>query len=89
MEQLFLQPCICSLDWLQTWEEMHRGDPVEAEISFKGCQLSKNILLEIREVLRKSEGSYQARIEGQNDNELVLEYEGTQLLRFSTWTNQS
>jgi len=87
MEQLFLQPCISSLDWLQTWEEMHRSDPVEAEISFKGCQLSKNILMEIREVLRGREGSYQARIEGQNDNELVLEYEGTQLLRFSTWKN--
>ncbi|XP_047163951.1 protein NODULATION SIGNALING PATHWAY 2-like [Vigna umbellata] len=87
MEQLFLQPCISSLDWLQTWEEMHSGDPLEAEISFKGCQLSKNILMEIREVLGGSEGSYQARIEGQNHNELVLEYKGTQLLRFSTWKN--
>jgi len=87
MEQLFLQPCISSLDWLQTWEDMHRGNPVEPQISLKGCQLSKNFLMEIREVLRGSEGSYQARIEGQNDNELVLEYEGTQLLRFSTWKN--
>ena len=53
----------------------------------EGCQLSKNILMEIREVLRESEGSYQAKIEGQHDNELVLEYKGTQLLRFSTWKN--
>ncbi|KAK7373974.1 hypothetical protein VNO80_07397 [Phaseolus coccineus] len=87
MEQLFLQPCISSLDWLQAWEEMHRGDPVGAEISLKGCQLSKNILMEIREVLRGSEGSYETRIEGQNGNELVLEYKGIQLLRFSTWKN--
>ncbi|QCD99814.1 scarecrow-like protein 18 [Vigna unguiculata] len=82
MEQLFLQPCISSLDWLQIWEEMQSD-----EISFKGCQLSKNILMETREVLRGNEGSYQARIEGQNDNELVLEYKGTKLLRFSTWKN--
>ena len=66
---------------------MKRGDHLEAETSLEGCQLSKNILMEIREVLRESEGSYQAKIEGQHDNELVLEYKGTQLLRFSTWKN--
>ncbi|RDX88219.1 Nodulation-signaling pathway 2 protein, partial [Mucuna pruriens] len=87
MEQLFLQPCISSLDWLQTWEEMKRGGHLEAEISLEGCKLTNNILMEIREVLRGSEGSYQARIEGQHDNELVLEWKGTQLLRFSTWKN--
>ncbi|KAG4922171.1 hypothetical protein AAZX31_18G186300 [Glycine max] len=87
MEKLFLQPCISSLDWLQTWEEMKRGGHLEEETSLEGCQLSKNILMEIREVLRGSDGSYQARIEGQHDNELVLEYKGTQLLRFSTWKN--
>ncbi|CAJ1807589.1 unnamed protein product [Sphenostylis stenocarpa] len=89
MEQLFLQPCISSLDWLQTWEEMHKGGHVEANINLNGCQLSRNILMEIRQVLRGSEGLYEAKIEGQNDNELVLEYKGTQLLRFSTWKNFS
>ncbi|TKY65783.1 Nodulation-signaling pathway 2 protein [Spatholobus suberectus] len=87
MEQLFLQPCISSLDWLQTWEEMKRDGHLEAEISLEGCKLSKNILMEVREVLRGCEGSYQARIEGQHDNELVLEWKGTQLLRFLTWKN--
>nr|KYP37369.1 Nodulation-signaling pathway 2 protein [Cajanus cajan] len=85
MEQLFLQPCISSLDWLQTWEEMKRDCHVEAKISLEGCRLGKNVLMEIREVLRGSEGSYQTRIEEEYDNELVLEYKGTQLLRFSTW----
>ncbi|KAK7395075.1 hypothetical protein VNO78_15617 [Psophocarpus tetragonolobus] len=87
MEQLFLQPCISSLDWLQTWEEMKRGGHLETEISLEGCQLRKNILMEIREVLSGSEGSYLAKIEGQNDNELVLEYKGTHLFRLSTWKN--
>ncbi|KAK7339932.1 hypothetical protein VNO77_20619 [Canavalia gladiata] len=85
MEQLFLQPSISSLDWLQTWEEMKRDCHLEAEISLEGCTLSKNILMEVKEVLRGSEGSYLARIEGQNGNELVLEWKGTELLRFSTW----
>ncbi|XP_027351331.1 nodulation-signaling pathway 2 protein-like [Abrus precatorius] len=87
MEQLFLQPCISFLDWLQTWEEMKRDCHLEAEISLEGCKLSKNILMEVREVLRGSDGSYQAKIEGQNFNELVLEWKGTQLLRFSSWKN--
>lgn len=87
IEQLFLQPCISSLDWLQTWEEIKRGGHVEAEIGLEGCKLSNNILVEVIEVLKGSEGSYQARIEGQHDHELVLEYKGTQLLRFSTWRN--
>nr|KYP35022.1 Nodulation-signaling pathway 2 protein [Cajanus cajan] len=85
MEQLFLQPCISSLDWLQMWEEMKRGCHVEAKISLEGCRLSKNVLMEIREVLKGSEGSYQTRIEEEHDNELILEYNGTQLLRFSAW----
>ncbi|KAK7294739.1 hypothetical protein RJT34_17634 [Clitoria ternatea] len=86
MEQLFLQPCISSLDWLQTWEDMKRGCHVEPEINMEGCRLSKNILMEVREVLRGSEG-YQARIEGENSNQLVLEWKGIQLLRFSSWKN--
>ncbi|KAL2330691.1 hypothetical protein Fmac_018272 [Flemingia macrophylla] len=79
MEQLFLQPCISSLDWLQTWEDVKKDGHAEAETSLEGCRLSKNVLMEIREMLKGSEGSYQARIEGQHDNELVLEYKGTQL----------
>ncbi|XP_061376089.1 protein NODULATION SIGNALING PATHWAY 2-like [Gastrolobium bilobum] len=85
MECLFVAPHISSLAWLQTWEEMKRDCNLHADISMEGCRLSKKILMEVTEVLRGSEGSYQARIEGQNGNELVIEWKGTQLLRFSTW----
>ncbi|KAL5058215.1 hypothetical protein RYX36_029819 [Vicia faba] len=86
-EVLFVAPCISSLDWLQTWEEMKRDGNFEVEFSLEGGRLSKNVLMEVREVLRGSGSSYETRIEGQNENELVLERKGTQLLRFSSWKN--
>ncbi|XP_058739763.1 protein NODULATION SIGNALING PATHWAY 2-like [Vicia villosa] len=86
-EVLFVAPCISSLDWLQTWEEMKRDGNFEVELGLEGGRLSKSVLMEVSEVLRGSERSYEARIEGQNDNELVLEWKGTQLLRFSIWKN--
>ena len=86
-EVLFVAPCISSLDWLQTWEEMKSDGYVKDEISLEGGRLSKNVLLEVREMLRGNDNSYQARIEGENENELVLEWKGTQILRFSIWKN--
>lgn len=86
-EVLFVAPCISSLDWLQTWEEMKSDGNFEVGFSLEGGRLSKNVLMEVGEVLRGSESSYEARIEGQNENELVLEWKGNQLLRFSIWKN--
>jgi hypothetical protein len=84
---LFVAPCISSCDWLQTWEEMKIDGDFQIEISLESGSLSKNVLMEVKEVLRGCESSYQARIEGGNENELVLEWKGTQLLRFSIWKN--
>ncbi|XP_045795358.1 protein NODULATION SIGNALING PATHWAY 2-like [Trifolium pratense] len=86
-EVLFVAPCISSCDWLQTWEEMKSDGDFQAEISLESGCLSKNVLMEVKEVLRGCESSYQARIEGGNENELVVEWKGTQLLRFSIWKN--
>lgn len=86
-EVLFVAPCISSLDWLQTWEEMKSDGYVKDGISIDGGRLSKNVLMEVREMLRGSDSSYQARIEGENENQLVLEWKGSQLLRFSIWKN--
>jgi hypothetical protein len=86
-EVLFVAPCISSCDWLKTWEEMKIDGDFQIEISLESGSLSKNVLMEVKEVLRGCESSYQARIEGGNENELVLEWKGTQLLRFSIWKN--
>jgi hypothetical protein len=86
-EVLFVAPCISSLDWLQTWEEMKSDGHLIGDISLEGGTLSKNVLMEVKELLRGCESSYQAKVEGENGNEIVLEWKGTQLLRFSIWKN--
>jgi hypothetical protein len=86
-EVLFVAPCISSCDWLKTWEEMKSDGDFLTEISLESGSLSKNVLMEVKELLRGCESSYQAKVEGENGNEIVLEWKGTQLLRFSIWKN--
>ena len=88
MECLFVAPNISSLAWLQKWEEIKEESEsyFQADIGLEGLRLSNAILMEVGEMLSGSEqGSYQARIEGQNDNQLTLEWKGTPLVRVSTW----
>lgn len=83
-----MAPYISSLGWLQKWEEIKEELCFQADIGLEGCRLSNAISMEVREMLSGSEeGSYQARIEGHNDNQLILEWKGTQLVRVSTWRN--
>lgn len=82
-----MAPFISSIVRLQKWEEMKEDSHIQAEIDLEDCRLSNAILMEIREMLRGSEGSYQASIEEQNGNGLILEWKGTQLVRVSTWGN--
>ncbi|KAG5042306.1 hypothetical protein AAZX31_03G044900 [Glycine max] len=88
MECLFVAPYISSLAWLQKWEEIKEESEsyFQADIGLEGLRLSNAILMEVGEMLSGSEqGSYQARIEGQNGNQLTLEWKGTPLVRVSTW----
>ncbi|XP_027337249.1 nodulation-signaling pathway 2 protein-like [Abrus precatorius] len=87
IECLFVAPYVSSLAWLQKWEEIREDCHLEAEIGLEGCKLNKTILMEVKEMLSGSDGSYQAKIEGHTDNELVLEWKGTQLVRVSSWRN--
>ncbi|KAI4353777.1 hypothetical protein L6164_002705 [Bauhinia variegata] len=85
MESLFVGPYVSPLAWLQKWEEVRKNSHLQGEIGLEGSRFSKEIVMEIGEMLKGSECSYQARLEGDNDNELVLGWNGTQLLRISTW----
>ncbi|KAF7845284.1 nodulation-signaling pathway 2 protein-like [Senna tora] len=85
IEFLFVRPYVTSVNWMSKWEEIRESFNFESEIGFglEGRRLSKGILMEVREMLRGSEGPYyEARVEGQNGNEMVLEWKGTQLDKF-------
>ncbi|KAI4353417.1 hypothetical protein L6164_002369 [Bauhinia variegata] len=85
MESLFVAPYVSSLAWLQKWEKVRENCHLQGGIGLEGSRFSKWILMEVTEMLKGSESSYQTRIEGDNGNELVLEWKGTQLVRVSTW----
>ncbi|MED6190800.1 hypothetical protein PIB30_109547 [Stylosanthes scabra] len=90
MESLFVAPFVSPFSWLQTWEEMERDSchvHGDIDIGLEGCRLSTGILMEVREMLSGNGGSYETMIEGQNGNEIVLAWKGTELVRVSAWTN--
>ncbi|KAK4268544.1 hypothetical protein QN277_025190 [Acacia crassicarpa] len=85
MENLFVAPYISSEDWIQKWEEMRQYQKVQSETELEGRSMGEGTLMEVAEMLRRMEGSYEVKIEGNNGNEMVLGWRGTQLLRISTW----
>ncbi|KAF5747641.1 nodulation-signaling pathway 2 protein-like isoform X1 [Tripterygium wilfordii] len=89
MEILFVAPYASSLAWLKKWEDVKKGCQLQAVKGLDGWRLSKETLVEATEMVQSKQNSYGVRIGGENVNEMVLEWKGTQLVKVSTWTNQS
>ncbi|KAK2969908.1 hypothetical protein RJ640_009854 [Escallonia rubra] len=85
MESLFVAPYVSSLSWLQKWEEIRESSSFQAGDALDGLRMSRESLLEAKEMVKEGETSYKVKIEGQNENEMVLEWRGTPLVRVSTW----
>lgn len=85
MESLFVAPYVSSLTWFQNWEETREGCDLQAGTGWAGRKLSRENLMEAREMVKEGETSYRVNIEGQNENEMVLEWRGTPLVSLSTW----
>ncbi|KAK9920366.1 hypothetical protein M0R45_028921 [Rubus argutus] len=88
MEYIFLAPCISSQAWFQKWTEMKEDCHVQPLFGLEGRRLSKENLMEAKEIVG-DERSYGIRTEGQNENQMVLEWRGTPLVRVSTWENKA
>lgn len=88
MECLFIWPCISSQAWYQKWEEIKEGFHLQEEFGLEEWRLSKESLMEAKEMVR-GETSYRVNIEGQNGNQMSLEWGEIPLVRVSTWINQS
>ncbi|KAK6943194.1 Transcription factor GRAS [Dillenia turbinata] len=85
MECLFVSPFVSSHGWAQNWEEMNEVCDFWASIGLQGCRLNRQNLIEARELVKDVRGSYRIRIEGHNENEMVLDRLGTPLVRVSIW----
>lgn len=83
MECLFIAPYASSRAWIQEWEEIEQCCDFKTGFRLEGLRLSNESLLEAKEMVREGEAPCAVRIEGKNYNEMVLEFRGTQLIKFS------
>ncbi|KAJ8551036.1 hypothetical protein K7X08_000406 [Anisodus acutangulus] len=85
MESLFLAPQVCSYSWFQNWEEMRSVSDICGEIGLQGRRVSKENLLQAKEVVNERETPLKVRIEEERQHEMILEWKGIPLVRVSTW----
>ncbi|KAF5747640.1 nodulation-signaling pathway 2 protein-like [Tripterygium wilfordii] len=85
MECLFVAPFVSCDDWKRMWEERKEGNYCDFKYGLKGVGLSNECWLEAKELVKEGESLYGVRIEGENVNEMVLEWKGTPLIRVEAW----
>ncbi|MFS7976808.1 putative transcription factor GRAS family [Helianthus anomalus] len=82
IETLFLAPFISSKSWFQKWEERIENTGLDG---LKGVKMSIESWNEARELVKEGESQYGIRIDGENGNEMVLEWRGVPLVKVSAW----
>ncbi|CAK9183124.1 unnamed protein product [Ilex paraguariensis] len=88
MECLFVAPFVSSLALLEKWEEIRECcDDLQSRVGFEGWKVTRESLMEAKEMVREGESLYGVRIEGENDNEMALEWRGIPLVKVSCWRN--
>jgi hypothetical protein len=85
MKCLFVAPYASSRAWIQEWEEIEQCCDFKTGFGLERLRLSNESLLEAKEMVREGEAPYAVRIEGENYNEMFLEFRGTRLIKFSAW----
>ncbi|KVI11392.1 Transcription factor GRAS [Cynara cardunculus var. scolymus] len=85
MESLFVAPYVSSLLWHKKWVNLREDSEFKENLGLMGWRLSKESLAEAKEMVKGRESSYKIKVEGQNGNEMVLEYRGAPLVRVSAW----
>ncbi|KAF5953579.1 hypothetical protein HYC85_006435 [Camellia sinensis] len=88
LECLFVAPFVSSLSWIQRWHE--REELCDFQKSYNGLEgwrVSKESLMEAKEMVREGVSPYGVVVEGDNNNEMILEWRGVPLVRVSFWRN--
>nr|GMC91976.1 nodulation-signaling pathway 2 protein-like [Ipomoea batatas] len=83
LESIFLAPCINSESWYQDWEQNKMRGTCDFQLQRQ--TLSTENLVHAKELVGERESPYRVRIEEQKQNEMILEWRGTPLIRVSTW----
>ncbi|KAI3677653.1 hypothetical protein L6452_36919 [Arctium lappa] len=82
METLFVAPYVSSTFWFERWEERREYEMVfEKGFGLKGRKTSNESRNEAMEMVKEGESPYGIRVEGDDENEMVLEWRGVPLVR--------
>lgn len=83
MECLFVAPY---LSLLAKMDERELRDGLVPKMGLEARRISKGIIEEAKELTREESAIYCIRTEGENENELILSYKDTPLVRVSSWS---
>ncbi|XP_071717237.1 protein NODULATION SIGNALING PATHWAY 2-like [Rutidosis leptorrhynchoides] len=86
METLFVAPLVSSESWFQKWKYGRENMVFEKVLGLNGWPIILESLNEAKELVKEGESPYRIRIEGDNGNQMVLEWNETPLVRVSTFT---
>ncbi|KAJ4704366.1 nodulation-signaling pathway 2 protein-like [Melia azedarach] len=86
MECLFVGPFVSSLALFEEWNQMKEvGDSFLTGFGLQEARFSNESLMEAKVMVREGKCLYSVRTEGENENVMVLEWNGTPLVRISAW----
>lgn len=85
MECLFLSPYVSTSSWIQYWKEVNEISDLREEIGLEGWKISKENMAEAKVMVNEANSLYRVTVEGQELNEIVLEWRGVPLIRVSSW----
>ncbi|XP_057468492.1 protein NODULATION SIGNALING PATHWAY 2-like [Actinidia eriantha] len=85
MECLFVAPFVSSLGWIQKWKEREALCYFELSCELEKWKVSKESLMEAKEMVREGVSPYRVMVEDENNNELVLQWRGIKLVKVSFW----
>ncbi|XP_047261588.1 protein NODULATION SIGNALING PATHWAY 2-like, partial [Capsicum annuum] len=83
MQSLFLAPQVFSFTWIKIWEEKRSVSYSCQEIGLQVKRVSKENLLQARELVNERGTPFRVSIEEERKHEMVLEWKGTSLVRVS------
>ncbi|KAE8711541.1 putative Glutaredoxin family protein [Hibiscus syriacus] len=85
MECLFVVPHLCSLADVGQWKETWRAGCCLTKLGLEPLRMSWENHLEATEVVSEGEGSYWVRVQGEENNQMVLGYMGAPMVTMSSW----
>lgn len=85
LESLFVAPNVSRGEWGRKWEEKRQCGELEFGLGLKGLELSEANLGEAKELVKEGASLYKVRIDGEMKNEMVMEWNGVQMVRICCW----